>query len=151
MKRFLAGYLEDCRGVAAMEFALIAPFLTLLTVGIIDYGMYINERMKVENLARNAVEYVVKGGDEANLMADVIAPSGQFTEDELEEEVDLTAEATCECGDGLTISCSDECSGGAYKRRFFNYTIELNYTPIFPYPGIPETFPLRGHARMQIE
>ncbi|NBX67163.1 MAG: pilus assembly protein [Proteobacteria bacterium] len=150
MKTFVQRLFKDQSGIAATEFALISPFLILLTVGMIDFGMYINENMKVENLARNATEYVVKGGDEANITADVITSSGLLTEDELEDTT-TTSEMTCECSDGSTVACNTECSDGGYRRRYFSYSIERAYSPIFPYPGIPETFPLRGHARMQVE
>lgn len=150
MKTLMRSFGRDESGIAATEFALISPFLILLTVGMIDFGMYINENMKVENLARSAAEYVVKGGDEANITADVIGASNLLTEEELEDTT-TQSEMTCECSDGSTVACNTECADGGYRRRYFSYSIERAYSPIFPYPGIPETFPLRGHARMQIE
>lgn len=143
-------YFLKSDGLAAVEFALIAPFLVALLMGMIDFGMFINQRMQLENLARSAAEYVVKGGDEANVMADVITSSGKIPVEEM-PEVEFESGDTCECSEtGEEITCGDSCDNG-YQRRFFTYSMTRTYTPMFPYPGIPEEISIRGHARLQVE
>jgi hypothetical protein len=50
----------DCRGVAAIEFAFIAGFLTLAVVNVSDIGIYIYQRMEVENAAQIGTMSAVK-------------------------------------------------------------------------------------------
>ena len=52
----LKSYLKDKTGIAAVEFALLFPPLVLMMVGAIDFGVYMNHKMKVENAARAAVD-----------------------------------------------------------------------------------------------
>lgn len=135
-------------GNVAVEFAFVAPLLILVIIGIVDFGMYINQKMQLENMARSAAEYVVKGGDENAIQVEVLA-SGMAAEDI--EEVDAQAENTCECSDGEEISCSATCSDGGYKRQFFTYSLTRTFTPAFPYPGIPDQITMTGNARMQVQ
>ena len=42
----------DCRGVAAIEFAFIAGFLSIAVVNVSDISIYLYQRMEVENAAQ---------------------------------------------------------------------------------------------------
>ncbi len=142
-------FIENEEGVAATEFALLTPVLVLILMGVIDFGMYFNERMQMENLARASVDYVLAGGNENNIMQNVIVPNLDDPEEE-QSEIDMTIEDVCECDDGDTVSCSTgSCGSGDYKRRFFSVNLSRNYSTVFPYPGIPASMEISGHARMQ--
>lgn len=51
----------DRRGVAALEFALIAPVLSLLAFGIVQYGIYFGVSHAVQQLANDAARVAVGG------------------------------------------------------------------------------------------
>lgn len=143
-----ASYISGNDGLAAVEFALIAPFLIALLIGMMDFGMYINQRMQMENIARAAAEYVVKGGEEANVMTDVIAEAVPATE---LAAFTFDSGSVCECSsDGAEIDCALTCDEG-YQRRFYFFSMSREYTPMFPYPGIPESITLAGDARLQVQ
>jgi Flp pilus assembly protein TadG len=57
MKKLLVALRED-RGVAVVEFALIAPILLLILVGILDLGRAINAYVTVSNAAREGTHYL---------------------------------------------------------------------------------------------
>lgn len=150
----LKSYLEDKTGIAAVEFALLFPPLVLMMVGAIDFGVYMNHKMKVENAARAAVEYVVQGGHINNITSDVItAENLNLSDDEL-EFLDIDAAYVCECEDGIYKSCSSETpqctSDGDYLRRFIEVTVSYQYEPIAPYPGLPESMNIAGHVRVHM-
>ena len=50
---------HDERGTSAVEFALIAPVLLLLLIGIIDLGRAVNAYVTVSNAAREGTHYLV--------------------------------------------------------------------------------------------
>jgi Flp pilus assembly protein TadG len=50
----------DCRGVAAIEFAFIAGFLSIAVVNVSDISIYIYQRMEVENAAQIGTMSAVK-------------------------------------------------------------------------------------------
>jgi Flp pilus assembly pilin Flp len=152
MLRYLSKALKEDKGAAAVEFALIAPFLIMMLVGIMDFGRFINQRMELENLARAAAEYVVKGGDESLVTQDVILMSGKITEEDL-PGVQQEGDSVCECDNGEEVTCGTTCSGSdtTYQRRYYNFSLTRSFTPMFPYPGIPDTITLTGNARLQIQ
>jgi Flp pilus assembly protein TadG len=49
------------RGAAAVEFALVLPFLLLVVFGIIDYGLYFNNSINVRQGVREAARQAVVG------------------------------------------------------------------------------------------
>lgn len=57
MKMLRAALRED-RGVSVVEFALIAPVLLLLLVGILDLGRAVNAYVTVSNAAREGSHYL---------------------------------------------------------------------------------------------
>lgn len=160
MKHFIA-YIKDQSGVAATEFALIAPILILITVGTVDVGMYVNEKMKAENAARSAVDYVVSGGEETALLESVLADlyendpdgiPGTADDTDWQNDVSVNVELQCECGDGVVVACTSTCEDpGTFKRRYYNGTVERTHNTLFPYPGFASTMTIEGHARMQLD
>jgi Flp pilus assembly protein TadG len=52
---------KDCRGVAAIEFALIAPVFFLLLLGIAAYGIYFSAISSLQELTADAALASVAG------------------------------------------------------------------------------------------
>lgn len=144
-------FIENTKGVAAVEFVLIAPILLLLLIGLIDFGLYINAKMKLENMARASSEYVRNGGDPDNLTADVL--SYGFAADSANDFDDITITTTniCECDDNEETDCTAGCTGDGYMREFVIINLDITYNTLFPYPGLPSSIDLNGNARMQIQ
>jgi len=149
MGKIFYSFLKKEDGVAATEFALIAPILIYILMGIVDYGLFINQRMVLEDVARTSAEYMVKGGDANLITADVIEQSSLLPE--LGNITVITTEE-CECADGISVSCTiGSCNADDYMRNFYAVSLEMPYATKFPYPGIPNTINLQGHARLRIQ
>ena len=145
-------FAQDLRGIAAVEFALIAPPLLLVTIGVFDYGMFLNHKMKLENVSRAAVEYVLQGGHIDNISSDVINAENLNIEDGELENLAVSAGYSCECADAEIVSCSASasiCGEGDYRRRYLTVSLSMDYTPIAPYPGLPEVMNIRSDVRIQ--
>lgn len=54
-----ASFIADSRGVAALEFALTIPFMTLLLMGVFDFGSVAYETMEVNAAATAGVQACV--------------------------------------------------------------------------------------------
>lgn len=150
-KRNFFRFLENTNGVAAVEFVLIAPILLLLLIGLVDFGLYINAKMKLENMARASSEYVRNGGDPNNLTADVLAYSGSSDSANSFDDITLTTSNVCECDDNVETDCATGCAADGYMREFIIINLDMTYNTLFPYPGLPGSIPLSGRARMQIQ
>ena len=140
-------------GVAAVEFALLVPIIMTLLVGIVDFGMFIHAHMRLEDLSRAAVQYVVLGGNPDDMPGAVIE-SSQLYDNSVAAGQPLVYTAThaCECRDGVETSCDEPaCDSDDYIRSFYKVEVEGSYTPILPYPGMQSPFALTGESRMQYD
>ena len=152
-------YVRSERGVAAVEFALVAPMLLLLLMGIYDFGMFLNQQMMLESTARAAAEYINQGGDEDNLQADIVNMMSLDANSGSADSLQLETEYICECTGGEVLVCDDEdvsCTADeddtdTYIRRYVVVNVNMTFDTLFPYPGLPESVPLSGSVRMQIE
>lgn len=152
-------YVRKEQGVAAVEFALVAPMLLLLLMGIYDFGMFVNQKMLLESTARAAAEYINQGGEEDNLQTDIVNMMNLEANGASEESLALETEFICECTGGEVLECDDEeasCTADdedtdTYIRRYVVVNVNMTFDTLFPYPGLPESIPLSGSVRMQIE
>ena len=147
----LSSFVQCQWGVAAVEFALIAPILLILLIGVFDFGMFINTQMRLENLSRSIAEYIIQGGEEDNVWDDVIVASGYFDDDGLETSLIVNTGEACECDDAGEIACDDACGTGEYKRHFIEVGLEMNYSPMIPYPGLTDNLVAYGSTRLQTQ
>ena len=95
---------RDCRGVAGIEFALIAGFLCLAVVNVSDVGVYLYKRMQVENAALVGAMSALKACDPSHLPATVNCP-------ELTAAVTAAIQSTAL---GSAVSLSGAISEGYY-------------------------------------
>ena len=58
-RRLGAGFLRDCSGVAAVEFALISPTIILILVGLIDLGGLLYTRFQLNASLSAAANYAM--------------------------------------------------------------------------------------------
>jgi Flp pilus assembly protein TadG len=154
MRKSFLNFKDRNEGVAAVEFALIAPIFLFLLIGAFDYGIYINKQMLLESTARAAAEYVNQGGT-TDTIDDNIVDLVQFNvnADSMASLI-IDSSFVCECTGGDTVNCDDGCTddpSDTYMRRFINIDISMDFETVFPYPGIPDTITLRGNSRLQVE
>jgi len=145
MKR--SSFFQCDKGVAAVEFAMIVPVLSLLLIGIVDYGMFINKKMQLQDLSRTVTQYVVQGGSDDDVMENIIETSNFYTNAQaVGQTITVTTEQICECVDGNSVSCSSTCSSGDYLRNYYTAMLESTYEPILP--GF-DRITLQGYSRIQ--
>lgn len=66
--RQLSQYIKNNRGQAIVEFALVIPWLLLLVVGILEFGLILNQYMVVAEAAREGARSAALGGDDATVV-----------------------------------------------------------------------------------
>ncbi len=91
-------YRRNDSGAAAVELALVLPFLLLLLCGIIDFGRAYNARITLSNAARESVRVWALGGtqDEATARASEAAVGLTIT--------DVSFDSSPECTFGATTA-----------------------------------------------
>jgi Flp pilus assembly protein TadG len=96
---------KDRRGVAAIEFAFIAGFLSLAVLNVSDTGIYLYKRMEVENAALVGTMSALKACDPVHLPATVNCPG-------LNAAVTAAIQSTS-LGNAVTLS------GGAVSEGYY--------------------------------
>jgi hypothetical protein len=132
----------DERGNATVELAIVLPTALLILVGIYDFGFATYEVMSLRSAARAGGQYaLINPSDAAGLE---LAVRGSTYVDG--DDVEVTYNPYCQCPNGTTVSCSTGTCGSQSFYRLYEVTVTKPYSPIFPYPGIPETMTLTGSA-----
>ena len=87
-------------GAAAVELALVLPFLLLLVCGVVDFGRAYNARITLSNAARESVRVWALGGtqDEARTRASETAVGLNVT------DVSFDSSPACTFGNKTTIT-----------------------------------------------
>lgn len=143
-------------GQALLEFVLVLPLLLLFVLGAVDLGRLAYMSVEVSNAAHAGAQYgcqnAADAGNVAGMQAATVADAPDLVGS---NNGNLTATATsyCQCSDGSSAnsSCSNPpACAGTHLVEFVRVSTTANYTPWFPYPGIPSSVTLHGSAVMQI-
>ena len=119
-----------------------------MMVGLMDLGLYVRDKMKLEQISRAAVDYVMQGGLEENIEEDIIT----YYDASSVPSYSVTTDRVCTCSDGVAQTCDAvSCDFGDYSRQYFQVKIERTYTTTFPYPGISNEIVMDGYARMRLD
>ncbi|MGA3399360.1 MAG: TadE/TadG family type IV pilus assembly protein [Acetobacteraceae bacterium] len=118
------------RGIAATEFALIAPVMLTLLLGVYDVGNAIQERLQLEQAVRAGAQYALSWPDQTSGISAAI--SAALPPSWTSPTVTVSAPA-CWCwssGGGATSTpCSATCAEGSTKRSYVTLTATNNATP----------------------
>lgn len=146
----------DRRGTSVVELALLLPFLTLLTVGIVDLSNGIATRMQLSQAVNRTLE-MAAGHD---LTADKDESEVDF--DYLKEEAaraadvdidNVTLETWLECNGVEQDDYESTCDAGEVIARYLQIRIDTVFDPTFnigPLGG-EEGVPLFAEAALRIQ
>ncbi|MEE8168956.1 MAG: TadE/TadG family type IV pilus assembly protein [Phycisphaerae bacterium] len=142
-------HLRCTRGAVALEFALLIPVLLIMLLGAIDFGMVINEKMKLASAARSGVQFAVQNTanaqDAAAIQLAVTNASGLDPAD-----FTITSLQFCECAEGAVVACDGSCAIGT-PRVAVTVTVQENFQTLFTYPGIANPYPLSEQTTMRVQ
>jgi len=137
----------DRRGVAAVEFALIAPVLFLLAAGLIDGSRFIVETMQVKAAAQAGADFARKNGWDAAGIATAVTSATSIT---VSADPAPTQTAACVSGANLVAPSGATCAAGGTPGNFIAVAAQAPFAPIMPWPGLsqPTTVAARALVRL---
>ena len=136
---------KDNSGAAAVEFALIAPMMLLMVIGITELGKIVYYRSVLESAARSGtqagiastVSYTTAANVTAASATMVTATTAAITAANIGGANTPTAPVTCECSDGTSVTCvTGTCATGAV-RYIATVTVTKTYTPLYNLTNLP--------------
>jgi len=150
LRRLASGKADDCRGVAAIEFAIVGPMLVVMMVCTIDLGTGIFRKMQVQNAAQAGAIYAALHGFTASSISTAVTSATNLS------GISASPAPTtyCGCASSNTISsvsCSSTCSGGSSPGTYVTVSAQAVYTPILSYPLLPESFTFTAQSTMRIQ
>jgi Flp pilus assembly protein TadG len=138
-----------CDGSVAAEFALVAPIIILIAAGIVDFGTLATRSAVLAATTRIGAEYARLYPADTKGIQSSMQNSTSFTPA-------LTFPAgfpqSCECDDGTSIACTESCATNGRpgpNRVFITITASQAFTPLVPWPGIPESLTAMTEIRLQ--
>jgi Flp pilus assembly protein TadG len=126
-------HLQPRRGVAAVETALLLPFLMLMFVLAIDYGRIFFFSVTITNCARAGALYA------SDPFAQSESPYRSIQEAALAEAPDFTPVPTVSSTEGV------DSDGNPYT----DVTVQGTFSTITRYPGVPNNTTLRRTVRVR--
>jgi pilus assembly protein CpaE len=135
----LAGkFRRDDKGVAAMEFGLVAPILFFGLLSAVDIGLAVNERMEVNHVLRAGAEAAMNSSDEDVVLGIMAATAGQNMTPSIDGNGDagdlsLTANQYCGCPDAteVEVACTTVCPGDVPTYVYYQLDGSKTYTGMF--------------------
>jgi Flp pilus assembly protein TadG len=110
MLSFIKKLIKDYRGVVAIEFALTAPIMVLLLVGVVELTNYMTAIRKVAAAAHTAADLVAQETDLTSSELSTIFQAARYVIDPL-DDANLTLGAASVRYDGDTGVASEDWTG----------------------------------------
>lgn len=152
MKRMNA-FASAADGAAILELALIAPFLILMAIGIVEIGLYTRVGIEVGNAARAGVQYgsqtTAASIDATGIKSAAIADANEVTSLTVRSSI----YCTCHKTPGTHVSsCSPVpvCVTGDHLENYVSVIAETTFTPLIATAGIPSSMTISKTASQLI-
>lgn len=134
------------RGAIAVEFALIAPILAAMTIGLFEYFGATKQAMQLENAARAGAQYAMSYPTDGPGIQQAILGSGYVSSDGLS----ITVNQICECPDGTSVSCTGTCTSGALSNVYMQVSLSQPAQSILVASGVMSDYTVNGSAIMRV-
>ncbi|MBM3484842.1 MAG: pilus assembly protein [Alphaproteobacteria bacterium] len=140
--------LRDCRGLSAVEFAIMLPVTILMLGGLIDFGIAANQRTSLENGARAGAQVAMYRGLELEqIKASVI----DATDLELvADDIDASEFYECDNAINVKVEADHQCTDGSGLGKYITVTASKSYEPIFTFLDFAIPTELKGSAVVRV-
>ncbi|MDZ4278527.1 MAG: TadE/TadG family type IV pilus assembly protein [Dehalococcoidia bacterium] len=125
------------RAQSLVEFALLAPVLIILMLGIIDYGRVYFAYISVTNGARTGADYAATGPTAASDLAGIKNAATAETSELLN---------TSPTNPNVSAAIGTDGQG----RTYADVTVEYTFTTLFPWPGLPSSIDMERTVRASV-
>jgi Flp pilus assembly protein TadG len=133
-----------------VEFAIAVPMLLILVMGLIDVGRYMYYSIVATHAARAAVQY---GAQNVVTAANTTAMTTAANNDAsgLSNLLVTPGYACMKSLEPVQCAAMDSQAIPAGTVYYVTATVTGTFSPMLPYPGIPQNVPVTGSAQMRVE
>jgi Flp pilus assembly protein TadG len=138
-------------GVGAIEFAFVAGILSILLLGICDFGLGFWEKMQVANAARAGAEFAVRNGYNSTNIQTAVTNATNLSG----VQANPAPAQTCGCPDAATgvstATCGATCPNGTTAGSYVTVNAQVSYSTIFAWPGISSPLTLASSVTVRLD
>ena len=138
-----------CTGSVALEFAIVAPLLLLITIGIADIGLLTTRAAALASATRIGAQYAKLHPADTAGIRNAISSSENFTPP---LTIPGNFSKMCECSDQSSIACTISCAAAGRSgpnRVFIRISASQPFIPFLPLPGLPGILTSATEIRLQ--
>jgi Flp pilus assembly protein TadG len=136
---------RDENGNAIVEFALIAPVLMIMILGLVDAGRAIGANSRLGNGVTAALRYALSDPYATTAITQAAMSGSRYADG----EATVNVARIYECPDGTVISASDTCAAG-FKRIFVQVNMTRTQATVFSYPIIGDQITVSRTGSLQV-
>ena len=139
----------DEKGTAAIEFGMVGTMLSLLLLGMVDFGMGYWEQIQVGNAARAGAEYAIfKGWNQSGITTAVTSATSLSS---ISATPAPTQSYGCPSVSAITTAASGaSCTGGGTAGSYVTVNAKASYTTLFTYPGVTNPLTLTASVTVRV-
>jgi Flp pilus assembly protein TadG len=146
--------LRSDSGTSLIEFALVAPILIFMLIGLIEVGRYAMLSIVAANSARAGVQY---GAQSLATATDTTGIKNAAVQDGLNlsnwtaSGGGVTAKSLCTVNGGALQTCTTSTNGPPANTIYYvSVQVTGTFKSLMSYPGIPTNIPVSGKAVMRV-
>lgn len=137
------------QGVAAIEFALVAPLLVLLLVGTVELGLAVRDADRAQQAAATGAAYAVAHGWDPLAIGNAVT-SGSGAQGISASPAPVLYCGCPQAGGVAPTACGVACADGANARQYARVSASLTRTSLFSSSlTLPATITRQSIARLQ--
>jgi Flp pilus assembly protein TadG len=131
--------LRDTSGAALVEITLFMPFLVLMSVAIINFGLYFWYQIELENAVQAGAQWAINNAAKSGYLSGSIQTAGNNANNlslpSVDKAIGITATRYCGCTSGSTLTLSSwtaSCASatcGTYVQVVATCTTGCTFTP----------------------
>ena len=141
---------RDIKGVAAIEFAMIVPLLSLMVVSVADIGMAVHRKMQVEHAAQAGAEYAIVNGFDADAISSAVTSATDSTA--ISAQPRPVKFCGCATASGIdTLTCGAICPGGALAGTYTTVSAQATYSTIINYTVVPDAYTYNAQSTVRLQ
>ena len=145
-KRSLRRALRSERGASIVEFAILAPVLIFLVIGVIEIGRYMYFGIVAAHMAESGARY---GAQTLGTAAD----STGMQNAALADGAGLVwhVQPTKSCSQAGSVVGCPLATPGPGTIYYVKVVVTATFTPLLNYPGIPSSIPVSSTAMVRVQ
>jgi Flp pilus assembly protein TadG len=143
-------FLKSESGTSMIEFAIIAPVLIFMMIGVMDVGRYAYDAILAANAARAGAQYAsqdLSTAMDSTGIKNAIVADGQNLSN---WNSGITAQYYCSSNGGTTLGSCSSGEPSASNIYYVKVVVTGSFTPLVNYPGIHSPLPVSGSAIMRV-